>query len=116
MKKIVFMAMVLLGVSVSAQDVKPNFEKNGDLIKGTYYFENGEVMQEGTYKDGKLHGEWIMYNANGDKTAIGNYTDGVKTGKWFFWKNDELVEVDYSNNQIADVTTWHNSNSIAVTE
>ena len=116
MKKIVFMAMVLLGVGINAQEVKPNFEKKGDLIKGTYYYDNGEVQQEGTYRDGKLHGEWVMYNAEGEKTAIGNYADGVKTGKWFFWKNDELVEVDYSENQIADVTTWQNSNSIAVSE
>ena len=37
MKKIVFMAMVLLGVGMNAQEVKPNFEKKGDLVKGTYY-------------------------------------------------------------------------------
>ncbi|MBW2961921.1 toxin-antitoxin system YwqK family antitoxin [Mesonia aestuariivivens] len=117
MKKIVFMAMVILGVSVYAQEVKPNFEKKGEVIKGTYYYDNGEVKQEGTYnKEGKLHGEWIMYNAEGDKTAIGNYEKGVKTGKWFFWKKDELVEVDYANNQIADVTNWQSSNTIAVSE
>ena len=116
MKKIVLMTMVLLGISVSAQEVKPNFEKEGDLIKGTYFHDNGTVSQEGTYKEGKLHGEWVMYDLDGKRTAIGEYNNGVKTGKWFFWKKDELVEVDYQDNIIADVTTWENSNSLAVSE
>ena len=112
MKKIVFMAMILFGATVMAQDVKPNFEKNGDVIKGTFFYDNGTIQQEGTYKDGKLHGEWIMYNADGKKTAIGNYTHGEKTGKWFFWKNDRLVEVDYSTNEIASVTNWKSESSL----
>lgn len=118
MKKIILMAMILCGATVMAQDVKPNFEKKGNIITGTFFYDNGTVKQEGTYnKDGKLHGEWIMYNTKGKKTAMGNYTNGEKTGKWFFWKSgEELVEVDYNNNQIADVTTWQNSNSVAISE
>jgi len=113
MKKILFIAAVLFGFGATAQELKPNFEKDGDLIKGTYFHDNGEIQQQGTYKDGKLHGEWVMFNDNGAKTAIGEYNNGVKTGKWFFWKNDQLTEVDYQNNTIADVTTWENTSSIA---
>ncbi|MFL1894725.1 toxin-antitoxin system YwqK family antitoxin [Aquimarina sp. 2-A2] len=97
---------LLLTTTLFAQDVKPTFEKEGDLIKGTFYYENGEISQFGFYKDGKLHGKWISYNREGKKTAIGNYNQGVKSGKWFFWNNDNLSEVDYSKNQIASVINW----------
>jgi len=113
MKKIIFIAAILFGIGVTAQEVQPNFEKEGDLIKGTYFYDNGEIQQQGTYKDGKLHGEWTTYNKNGEKSALGEYENGVKTGKWFFWTNGELTEVDYRNNTIAEVTTWENTSSIA---
>ena len=117
MKKILLTLAILVltaGSTVMAQEVKPKFEKEGNLIKGTFYYENGAIKQEGTYKNGKLHGEWISYNQNGEKNAVAKYQDGNKTGKWFFWSNDILTEVDYSNNTIAEVTTYKNTGSLAI--
>ncbi|WP_373057683.1 toxin-antitoxin system YwqK family antitoxin [Zunongwangia sp. H14] len=109
MKKLKYMligaALIFTG-AVSAQEKKPDFEKQGDLIKGTFYYEDGSVRQEGTYKEGELHGEWISYNKEGEKTAVGQYNMGEKTGKWFFWNEDKLTEVDYKNSQIASVNSW----------
>lgn len=96
----------LFSVTLAAQEIKPDFEKKGDLIKGTFYNEDGGVSQEGTYKDGELHGKWISYDQNGKKVAMANYEEGRKTGKWFFWSSDELTEVDYDNNRIAEVTKY----------
>ncbi|MDT0675172.1 toxin-antitoxin system YwqK family antitoxin [Autumnicola musiva] len=110
MKKLKYLfigaALVFTG-AVSAQE-KPAFEKQGDLIKGTFYYEDGSVRQEGTYKEGELHGEWISYNKEGEKTAVAQYNMGGKTGKWFFWTEDRLTEVDYKNNRIASVNNWKN--------
>lgn len=115
MKKIIVAIAILFSATVMAQDVKPTFEKQGNLIKGTFYFENGTVRQQGFYnKEGILHGEWKSYNTTGEKIAMGQYENGVKTGKWFFWSENKLSEVNYSENQIADVTTWTDKNNVVV--
>ena len=107
-------AIFTFGAAALAQEnPEPKFEKDGDLIKGTFYFEDGSVQQIGTYKDGKLHGEWISYDTNGKKQSIATYTEGEKTGKWFFWSSDKLTEVDYDNNKIAGVNTWKSDGTLA---
>lgn len=96
----------IICTAVTAQGVKPVFEQEGELIKGTFYYEDGNVSQEGTYKDGKLHGKWISYDTSGKKIAMANYEKGEKAGKWFYWSADKLTEVDYNQNQIAEVKTY----------
>ena len=112
-KLLLMMALVLTGV-LYAQDAKPTFEKSGDLVKGTFFFQDGTIQQKGTYKDGKLHGKWVSYDATGAKIAAAQYRDGKKVGKWFFWNNGNLTEVDYNDNSIAEVTTWDKSKTIVV--
>ncbi|QED39140.1 nicotinic acid mononucleotide adenyltransferase [Antarcticibacterium arcticum] len=96
----------LMAPVLSAQEIEPKFEIQGELIKGTYYYENGSVRQEGTYKGGKLHGEWVSFDQSGKKNALARYEEGVKMGKWFFWSPDVLTEVEYRNNVIAEVTEY----------
>ncbi len=117
-KNLLLAALFVSGGAVMAQDndPKPVFEKQGDLIKGTFYYEDGSVRQEGTYKDGKLHGEWVSYDQNGEKTAIANYQNGEKDGKWFFWNGDKLTEVDYNNSVIASVNSWKSESSLVSNE
>jgi antitoxin component YwqK of YwqJK toxin-antitoxin module len=105
-KSILVMAAFLIVSVITAQDIKPNFETQGELIKGTFYYQDGSISQEGTYKDGKLHGQWISYDQSGKRNAVANYEDGKKTGKWFFWTPNELTEVDYNYNRIAEVNTY----------
>ncbi|SDR97925.1 toxin-antitoxin system YwqK family antitoxin [Christiangramia echinicola] len=113
-KNILLAGIFLVGGAAMSQneDEKPVFENQGDLIKGTFYYEDGSVRQEGTYKDGRLHGEWISYNQDGKKTAIANYENGKKSGKWFFWSEDKLTEVDYQNSVIASVNSWKSDSSL----
>ncbi|MFD2563207.1 toxin-antitoxin system YwqK family antitoxin [Aquimarina rubra] len=115
MKNLLLTLAILFSGVMMAQDVKPTFEKQGDIIKGTYFYENGEIRQQGFYnKEGKLHGEWKSYDMTGKKIAMGQYQNGVKTGKWFFWENEKLSEVNYSDNTIASVTTWSNKSDVVV--
>ena len=76
------------------------------MVKATYYYDNGQVKQEGYYLDGKLHGKWMAYNEDGSKQSIGEYNKGTKTGKWFFWSDASLNEVDFSDSRIAEVKKW----------
>ena len=108
MKKLLVVVALMGAVSfASAQEKKNTFVKEGDLIKATLYYDNGQVSQEGYYTaDNKLQGTWISYNKEGEKTAVANYDNGKKTGKWFFWNDDTLREVDYSQSRITGVNVW----------
>ncbi|HEX9981341.1 MAG TPA: membrane-binding protein [Flavobacterium sp.] len=106
MKMVILSAMMLASTIISAQDVSPKLEAQGNLVKATYYYENGLIRQEGFFKDGKLDGKWIAYDTNGNKKSIGEYSNGEKTGKWFFWNESILSEVDYSSNKIAAIKSW----------
>ena len=106
MKKFMIIGTVLISGMIFAQNIEPKLEEVGNLVKATYYFENGQIQQQGFFKDGKLEGKWIAYDATGNKKSIGEYNNGEKIGKWFFWNESILSEVDYSNNQIALVKNW----------
>ena len=107
MKKLVILAAIFFSGIIFAQDGKPVLEPFGKKIKATYFYENGQVQQEGYFVDGKLEGIWVSYNESGDKISSGEYVAGVKTGKWFFWSQvdgkNSLCEVDFSNNKVEKV-------------
>ena len=103
MKKYIIIGAVLITGMIFAQGSKPELEVVGNKIKATYFYENGQVQQEGFYKDGKLDGKWISYDKDGNKLAVAEYKKGEKVGKWFFWKDSVLNEVSYVNNQIASI-------------
>jgi antitoxin component YwqK of YwqJK toxin-antitoxin module len=106
MKKYIILSAILFTGVTFAQENNPKLEAVGELVKTTYYFENGKVQQEGFFKNGKLDGVWTSYDVNGNKLAVATYDNGEKTGKWFFWTGTNLNEVDYSNSRIASVKTW----------
>ena len=101
----VLLVMVLtlsVGYGQKEKDVKLNTETN--LVEATYYHDNGEVSQKGTFDlDGKLHGDWVKYNEEGVKISEGTYTKGVRTGKWVFVTNGSVKEVEFDNNVIASI-------------
>lgn len=112
MKKHMIVALLLFSGMIFAQEVKPVLEPYGKKVKVTYFFENGQVQQEGFFENGKLQGVWVSFDEKGNKTASGEYKNGVKTGKWFFWAQDadilksSLTEVDYSGNSIKAIKNW----------
>ncbi|SNY95227.1 toxin-antitoxin system YwqK family antitoxin [Flagellimonas pacifica] len=109
MKKAIFFMAVLFSVGMYSQDTEPTLEKVGEMVKATYFHENGEIAQTGHFLDGKLHGQWFMYNTDGKKTASGKYVNGTRSGKWFFWEGEILREVDFADNRIVDVKNWNQS-------
>lgn len=106
MKKTLITLTILFSAIVFAQNIAPKHEVVGDLVKSTYYFENGQISQTGFYKNGKVHGLWTSFDSNGNKTAMGNFENGSKAGKWFFWTNKNLSEVDYADSRVANIKTW----------
>ncbi|MGJ5642789.1 toxin-antitoxin system YwqK family antitoxin [Formosa sp. S-31] len=108
-------AFLMTVVSFAQEKRELKLNKEAQLIEVTYYHDNGVVSQTGAYTlDGKLEGEWKSYDLEGKKTASAEYKAGKKVGKWFYWDNDVLREVDYSNNAIASVNEWTNKTRVAV--
>jgi antitoxin component YwqK of YwqJK toxin-antitoxin module len=105
MKKFMIIGAVLISSMIFAQKGTPKLEVVDNMVKATYYYDNGKIQQEGFFKDGKLEGMWIAYDAQGNKLSVGEYSNGQKTGKWFFYNEAKLSQVDYTNNQVAYVTT-----------
>lgn len=96
------LAFATIGYSQKEKDIKLNKETN--LFEATYYHDNGEVSQEGTFDmNGKLHGEWTSYDNSGAKVSEGSYKNGARTGTWFFWSENVVKEVEFDNNLIANV-------------
>lgn len=106
MNKLSLLVVLLFANFIFAQ-VKENHEIVEQMVKSTYFHDNGQVKTTGFYKDSKLHGTWTSFDENGVKIAMGQYENGKKVGKWFFWTNNELNEVDYKDYRLAHVKTWH---------
>lgn len=107
MKKYIVLVAVLVSAITFANETKPKLEvAKNSTVMATYYYENGQVQQQGTFKNGKLHGEWVSYDENGNKVAIAEYDNGAKVGKWFLWSDSSLNEVDYAANKIVAVKNW----------
>ena len=114
MKAVTTLILFLFVSLIYAQDVEPIFEQYGDMVKATYFHDNGVVAQVGFYEDGKPQGEWKMFDTTGKKIAMGQYILGKKTGKWFFWEGEGLREVDYADNKVASVIKWTDSESVVL--
>jgi antitoxin component YwqK of YwqJK toxin-antitoxin module len=113
MKKL-FALILLFTVSLTnAQDVEPTFEKSEDLVKATYYYEDGSIKEQGFFKDKKLEGRWVSYDKKGKKTMIAHYKAGKKVGKWFAWNDSKLKEINYIDNAIVSVKTWSEDTRLA---
>ncbi|WP_226789199.1 nicotinic acid mononucleotide adenyltransferase [Polaribacter reichenbachii] len=103
--------MATIGFS---QKIKPTYKVEGDLVKATYYYDNGDIKTQGFFKDSKLSGEWTKYNKEGVKVGLAYYKEGKKVGKWFIWSKDYLKEINYVDNSIASVNTWKTDSKMAL--
>jgi len=117
-KRALIIATLVIGmISFAQQDRTLEIDKETNLTAVTYFHDNGVISQKGFYtKEGNLHGQWFSYNQDGTKIVSAKYENGQKVGKWFYWVNDKLKEVDYSNNAIASVNEWTQNGKVASNE
>ncbi|QTE21632.1 toxin-antitoxin system YwqK family antitoxin [Polaribacter cellanae] len=113
MKKLITICLFCLVAIGYAQENKPTFKAEGDLVKATYYHEDGSVSTEGYFKDKKLTGKWTRFDKKGNKTHLAFYKEGKKVGKWFMWSGENLKEITYNNNAIVDVSLWKSESKLA---
>jgi antitoxin component YwqK of YwqJK toxin-antitoxin module len=120
MKKLLTIGLVMFAFVLNAQNMRltdntqnPSYEKVGDLVKVTKFYESGEVKEQGFYDaDRKLTGKWLQFDKQGKKTTVAHYYKGAKVGKWFVWKGDKLLELDYEASRIASVNEWNGGETV----
>lgn len=116
MKKYILILFATIGLLSFAQEGKnPVLEIKGDMIIATYFHDNGEVHQQGSFThEGVLQGLWVSYDFQGNKLSQGNYSNGSKTGQWLFWTKDSLKEVNFSESKIINVSEWRKTSDLAL--
>ena len=70
------------------------------------WYDNGNKMDEGEYKDGKKEGKWIEWHEDGTKKEEGEYKDGEKEGKWSGWYEcgNNQYEKEYKDGKLITYT------------
>lgn len=114
MKNLILIAIFSISFVGFSQDKQPTYSAEGDLVKATYYYEDGSVRVEGFFKDKKLTGVWTSFDQKGNKTQIAEYKEGKKVGKWFVWGKNSLKEITYNNNAIVSVNDWKSESELAI--
>ena len=103
MKKLATILFLFIVSINNAQEINPTYKKAGDMVKATYYFEDGTVKEQGFFKDAKLSGKWISYNRSGEKTMVAYYNNGKKVGKWYAINANSIKEISYVGNAVKSV-------------
>ena len=114
MKNLIIVAVFFISLVGFSQKQNTVFEKEGDLVKASYFSEDGKLEVQGFFYNKKLEGKWVRFDAEGNKTKIAYYKNGKKVGKWFVWNNESLKEINYNNNVIVSVNTWKSETRVAV--
>jgi hypothetical protein len=88
-------------------------ETHPDGVHKTY-FESGSLMEEATYKNGKLNGPLKRYYENGSLSEIINYVDGKQNGqKYDYFKDGKLkMQTLMHNNEVVSYIAYNQDGSV----
>ena len=114
MKNLVLIAIFSMSFVGFSQNKEPTYKAEGDLVKATYYYEDGNVKTEGFFKNKKLTGEWTRFDKKGNITQTAFYEKGEKVGKWLVWNKGVLKEINYNNNVIITVNRLKTESKVAI--
>jgi antitoxin component YwqK of YwqJK toxin-antitoxin module len=69
-----------------------------------FFYKNGKLVEEKTYKMGQLEGKSIKYYENGNKMEEANYTNGVMDGlaRWFDMEGNLKFQYLYEKGKLVD--------------
>lgn len=88
------------------ESVKINIDVYASLLKSLYhellmsrYYDNGQIIFQDSYNNGKRHGVWKGWYENGQLEFIGQYKNGLKINEWsYFYPNGQKSRVENYNN------------------
>lgn len=70
-------------------------------------FKNGQMQEEGAFKNGLLQGKFVQYYPNGQVKVQTNYNDGKLNGAFisFYENGEKKMDLNYKNGQFEGVNT-----------
>jgi antitoxin component YwqK of YwqJK toxin-antitoxin module len=82
------------------------------LVRQVLYYRNGQIQQEGEFKDGRRNGEWISYFENGNKWSLNSYKVGILDGEYRTWyeNGEPNVMGHYTNGQPSGTWKYYDEN------
>lgn len=91
--------------------------KDGKL-HGNYirYYQNGKIKLQGEYTNGNKNGKWQSFDENGTVTSEELYENGNKEGKWWKKVRGNITIEIYKNDIPTGVWTTKNENGQLLTE
>lgn len=114
MKKFIIICIFFAAATGYSQDKQPTYTVEENLVKATYYYDNGAVSTQGFFKNKKLTGEWTRFDKEGNKIQLAYYDSGKKIGKWIVFSSESIKEIDYKNNAIANVNVIEKKTKLAI--
>ncbi len=110
MKRVRIFLVAMMAMSIMAlQAQKPaTYEREGQRVKITNYYDDGNVKETGYYLKGKLDGNWTEYRTDGSIKIKAFFKEGKKEGTWIVYSEDggTLYELVYTDNRLMDSHKW----------
>ena len=75
-------------ITGKSQGTIRNGKRDGPWV---IYWDNGQLSNKGIYKDGEANGPWVWYHDNGQLRSKGTYKDGNRDGPWVGYNYDGTV-------------------------
>ncbi len=92
--------------------------KTFKIAKQALYYESGTLQTEGSFADGKRHGEWKAYYENGNTWSLNSYENGVLQGDYKTWfeSGKPRIEGHYSGGKPSGIWKYFNEEGQVVRE
>ena len=110
MEPITIVLGLLFSAGVVLGETKGSTKENENLVKATYFYEDGTIAQTGYFINGRPHGKWKLYNTEGKKIGKGKFQEGKKTGKWHYRGNQTLGELGIMDEKTAHLSVVYKEN------
>jgi len=105
MKKLLFILLISIPfIGFGQSEEKNEYWDNGQVLSQIHYldgkrdgscrhwYKNGQLMNEGFYKNGKMTGYWMSYYENGQIQSESIIKDGVEELKFYDKEGNLLPE------------------------
>lgn len=72
------------------------------------WYENGQPMMQGQFRNGARHGPFTWWHANGQKKLSGQFDRGEKSGTWTWWHESGMksTEGNYGDDKPEGLWIW----------
>lgn len=79
----------------------------------------GPYVSQAEFKDGKLQGQWTIFDSKQRKISEWGYADGERHGKWIWWlaSGRKLREIDYEQGDVnGQIREWSQEGKLVVSD